>query len=308
MLMVMVTILMLEIICIFFAQTRGLQTRIAANRVERLKTFYLAEAGIAHGLWRIQEDPNWRFPMDGLALGEGAYSVSFAENAPNRQIIISSRSTVRGMTSAATRTVHWLMIQPPHGSDIEEADTYLKEDDKNGVKDDKNELMLDSENNKRLRTLVRFNPGKYPFPPEFSVIAGRFSMYLYQPDKDDDFINKGIVNDSYRIHRVTNEWWPHETAWDYRNKDLHLFWTTPGGDFDPNDVEDSVTFKTMGWKSWKVTRMTRYWIENPLQNYGFIIEADTLDDNNECKFYSSKSDQVTLRPKLTIYYLDARCP
>ncbi len=311
--MVMSSVLVLEIICLFLNQARGTQAVISSHRAEKLKSVYLAKAGVAHGLWRIQEDPNWRTQMNNLSLGDGAYTVSFTEDPNRPRIGISSQSQVGGIKSSAARTVHYLTIQPEQSADYWEADTYLQEGDIILVNDEKKELKLDTESGggtKRCRTLAKYNLKKYSLPNKASVIAARFSMYLYDPDEESDFVTDGIINDVYRIHRVTNSWEPHETCWKYRNKNLNQQWSAPagGGDFDPNS-EDSLTFSCMGWKTWSITYMTRYWMKYPGQNHGFIIEANARTGNNECRFRSSNNDLgQSFCPKLDIYYLDARSP
>jgi len=126
--MVMSSVLVLEIICLFLNQARGTQAIIASHRGEKLKSWYLAKAGVAHGLWRIQEDPDWRTQMSNLPLGDGAYTVSFTDDPSRPRILISSQSQVGGIQSSTTRTVHCFILQPTHSTDYWEADTYIKED------------------------------------------------------------------------------------------------------------------------------------------------------------------------------------
>ncbi|MCL6582559.1 MAG: DNRLRE domain-containing protein [bacterium] len=302
--MVMTTVLILELICFFLAQTRGVQTKAAFNRIQKLKARYLAEAGLAHGLWRLENNPDWRVQMADLPLGDGSYTVSFSEDTLGRKIVIDSQSVVGGAKSSARRTVHWLVIQPPYTSDTKEADTYIKKGEPDTVFDDKSELLLDSEEGggKRCRTLARFNFSKCSLPPDAKIVSSFFSMYLYQIPKE------GFIPDIYRIHRIIQDWLPSATTWKERNKNLHLAWSAPGGAFDPS-YEDSKIFTTLGWQRWRTTNLVRFWLKYPAQNYGLILETDIRAGNNEYKFRSSSySDNPTLRPKLVIYYLDSRRP
>ena len=156
--MVMSSVLVLEIICLFLNQARGTQALIASHRAEKLKSWYLAKAGVAHGLWRLQEDPNWRTQMNNFSLGDGTYSVSFADDPNRPRISISSEAQVGGTKSSAARTVHHTTIQPQHGADYWEADTYLQSNDIAGIFDDANTLLLDSS---KYRTLAKYNLKKY---------------------------------------------------------------------------------------------------------------------------------------------------
>lgn len=308
--MVMSSVLALEIICLFLNQARGTQAVISFHRGKKLKSCYLAKAGVAHGLWKIQEDPDWRTQMSNLPLGDGAYTVSFTEDPNNRpRIGISSQSQVGGIQSSTTRTVHWLILQPEHDPNFWEADTYIKQDNKTEVNDEKNELKLKSEEDKRIRTLAKYNLKKCPLPNKAPIVGAFFSMYLDEPKNDSDFVSRNIINDVYRIHRVTASWVPHETSWKYRNDEDE--WG--GGAFDPN-FDDGIKFSCIGWKTWKLSTMARYWMERPDENHGFIIECDAPGDkNDEVKFHSSRAGDVdaeenSLRPKLALYYLDARSP
>ncbi|MGA1870133.1 MAG: DNRLRE domain-containing protein [bacterium] len=313
--MIMGMVLILEVICLSLSQVRSSGTTIAHNRILQLKALYCAEAGIAHELWRIQEDSNWRFAPADHTLGDGSYTISFSENTAQEKIIITCNARVKGVTSSARRTVRMLTIQPHHtaGGVEDDEDTYIKEGKPDDAQDYKEELLLDTENSGgtyRCRTLVKFALHKYPLPQDAVIVSSLFSMYLVKPFFLLDFIVFGIINDSYRIHKITQEWRAHETTWNHRNKDEDLKWESPGGDFDPA-YEDSRNFKNRGWQSWRVTSMTRSWLNDPDKNYGFIIEATGRPNNNECKFISSDEedgDSYFKVPKLTIYYIDTRSP
>jgi len=308
--MVMVSVLILEIVCFFLAQSRGIQTMTVFNRTKKLKALYLAEAGLAHGLWRLQKDPSWRTQMTGLSLGDGSYTVSFTEDTPHRLISVNSQSVAQGTKSSAKRTVCWVTIQPKGSDFFKGEDAYISEkdpDNRYGYTDP-NRLMLDSETNKKYRTLVRFNLGKYPIPPDAAVISSRFSLYLVKGP--DDNPSKWPLAVSYRIHRITRppdnvQWVDLETTW--KNRTSSLTWTNAGGDFDSGGYEDSRTFTALGWQTWRATVMTRLWMQNPSQNnYGLILETDPISGNYEFKFHSSA--HTALGPELTVYYLDSRRP
>jgi len=306
--MVMVSILILEIVCFFLTQSRGIQTMMVSNRTKKLKALYLAEAGLAHGLWRLQKDPAWRTQMTSLSLGDGSYTVSFTEDTANRLISVNCQSAAQGTKSSARRTVSWVIIQPKSSGTFKGEDTYLVEGKPNDIEESKNpgQLWLDSESGagtKRCRTLVRFDLIKYPLPSDAKVIASRFSLYLFGAFSPD--LSKW-PGDSYRIHRVTSQWVESAATWN--NRASLTPWTSAGGDFDAG-YEDSRVFTSFGWQTWRATDLTRYWMNNPSQNYGLILETSPRNGNYEFYFHSSANTiDPALSPKLTVYYLDSRRP
>ncbi|MEW5801003.1 MAG: DNRLRE domain-containing protein [bacterium] len=303
--MVLVTVFILEMVCFFLAQSRGIQTMMAFNRIKKVKALYLAEAGLAHGLWQLAQDPNWRAQMTDLSLGDGSYTVSFTEDIPRHCVSIDSRAVAQGTKSSAGRNVFWLTIQPQSSGIFRGEDTYISdehEDDKYEDNEPKR-LMLDSETNKLYRTLVRFDLGKYPLPADAAIVSSRFSLYLFKGPSDDP-LNWPQV--SYRLHRITNRWIDLETTW--RNRYNYHPWAAPGGDFNAGS-EDSRTFTDLGWQTWHATGLTRFWMKYPSSNYGLILEASSQSGNYEYRFHSSaNTTNPALSPKLTVYYLDWRRP
>ncbi len=81
-------------------------------------------------------------------------------------------------------------------------------------------------------------------------------------------------------------------------------WTTPGGDYDPSPVSNSIfvsgslpqtiTFSLN-------TAMVQSWISNPASNYGIIIIADNESVVNNSIFWDTKEKGLT-GPMLKVYY------
>ena len=111
--------------------------------------------------------------MSNCSLGDGDYTLTFTDDPNRPKITISSQAQVGSIQSSTTRTVHWLIWQPDHSSDYWEADTYLKEDDLNGIQDDKNEMWI---------TLLKNEP-KLLF--KAASLANEAYKYLLSFGKDD---------------------------------------------------------------------------------------------------------------------------
>ncbi|MGA1823223.1 MAG: DNRLRE domain-containing protein [bacterium] len=306
-LMVMATILILETTCLLLYNSKSTSATITNNRILQLKALYCAEAGIAHELWRIQEDPNWRSKPAEHMLGDGSYTISFSEDEAQKEIVITSNALVQGSESTARRTVHYLTIQLDASGDFAGEDTYIEMDHAGDNRDADDKLVLSSEKFKEDNTLVRFPIDKYPLPPPASVhiIASSFSLYLFD-------MHNNTNNDIFQLYRVTNDWDDGIATWLIRD-DAHS-WDTFGGDYDHNEVIDSRTLDENAiegeWQTWRIAPLIRDWIKNPSANYGLIIARKAvIADGKKFYFYNSHYDaSPNLAPRLTIYYLDERSP
>ena len=110
----------------------------------------------------------------------------------------------------------------------------------------------------------------------------------------------------YRLYKLDNQWVPTETNWNQR--EIGIPWE--GGDYDDSQYEDGIIFSSLGWQNWCITGLVRSWLQNPALNHGFIIAvSSTGPGNKEFKFRSSAyMEDSTRRQKLTLFYLDERCP
>jgi len=84
-----------------------------------------------------------------------------------------------------------------------------------------------------------------------------------------------------------------------------VFWSRPGGDF----AETPSSFAEVvgeGWYSWPSTPAlladVRSWLEDPAQNFGWILLGDEDTSSTVKRFDSRESEDLALRPTLTLEY------
>ncbi|MCJ7817182.1 MAG: DNRLRE domain-containing protein, partial [Candidatus Aenigmarchaeota archaeon] len=92
----------------------------------------------------------------------------------------------------------------------------------------------------------------------------------------------------------TNSWTPNSCC--YNN--------IPLAQADITAAEDTKSIdKTLGYKEWTVTQMLNYWVSNPSQNYGMLVNSDqTASADSNRHFSSSENSNQNQRPKLVITY------
>ncbi|GEM_PF-829002 len=82
-------------------------------------------------------------------------------------------------------------------------------------------------------------------------------------------------------------------------------WTTPGGDYDPTPVSNSLTVsgslpQTITFNL--NTAMVQSWISDPKNNYGIIIIAENESVINNSIFWYTREDNGLTGPLLKVYY------
>ncbi len=83
-------------------------------------------------------------------------------------------------------------------------------------------------------------------------------------------------------------------------------WNTPGGDFSPIVSASTVVYQNTGtdeqWFSWSDAGMIadlQFWLDNPLQNFGWLVQGDESMGQTAKRFSGSTSDYP---PVLEITY------
>jgi len=132
----------------------------------------------------------------------------------------------------------------------------------------------------------------------------RINLYKVLRDWDEgNQINSAI--DAAGKHGATGN-----NAFDYYFEEgTDVLWNTQGmaADFDYFSTPESyVDVVNEGWYQWDISTLARSWIRGETNNYGLVLRDSTgyEDDNLDWRvFISSQStDDISLRPKLTIVY------
>ena len=84
----------------------------------------------------------------------------------------------------------------------------------------------------------------------------------------------------------------------------NVFWTSQGGDFDPNpsatrDLRNVGTYSFFGPE---LTADVQFWVDNPLENYGWFLLGNEQGELNARRFLTRDSGDDDGAPTLTITY------
>jgi hypothetical protein len=91
---------------------------------------------------------------------------------------------------------------------------------------------------------------------------------------------------------------------------LHQFfsndsWTTPGGDFVAQASSNTTVGsagQTVQWSSPGLVNDAQFWLNNPNNNFGWIIRGNEAATNSAVQFASRSNFVVSARPALTVQY------
>ncbi len=182
--------------------------------------------------------------------------------------------------------VYNITLQPgPEG-----VDTYIREDSPNNNYGDSTTLSVDSENNKEIRTLIRFDLATIPS----SAIILNATLHLYLKNSRDPVV-------SFNIYALSTGF--NEMVADWEFCDIGQRWNTAGGDYYPVSFIAGQIENVQGAHSWDLSRLVDLWVAGGIANSGLIIVPDSAAGDAIKNFYSSdEGGRVEQRPKLTVKY------
>ncbi len=138
---------------------------------------------------------------------------------------------------------------------------------------------------------------KFDCTPINDVAVESAILYIYPYDcfDIDAMWDYNMRNGPKKIYRVTSAWTENNANW--KNP-----WNVEGGDFDEANPLSSSSQKdtTVGeWESFDVTEVVKEHVQNPSQNFGFLIKFDD-NDRRGIMVYSAQNEKIDMRPKLVI--------
>jgi hypothetical protein len=83
-----------------------------------------------------------------------------------------------------------------------------------------------------------------------------------------------------------------------------LFWSAPGGDFDPAPSTSLLVGGSGSW-TWSSPAMisdVRGWLDHPLTSFGWLVQGDETGPRTVRRFDSRESESFADRPTLTIQF------
>jgi hypothetical protein len=159
------------------------------------------------------------------------------------------------------------------------------------------------------RALVAFDVAS-AVPPGSAVTAASLTLSLSST-------SGGPSN--VRLHRVLAGWGegasaasggggapagPGDATWIHAFFD-RVFWTAPGGDFDPVPAASAVVDQP-GAYAWgpepAMTAAVQGWLDDPLSNHGWILIGDETSPQTVKRFDSRESGDPATRPALTVEF------
>lgn len=146
------------------------------------------------------------------------------------------------------------------------------------------------------RVLLRF--GLDTIPWSAPVREARLSLFFQYSS------NPHAVN--LKVYRMVRRWWEYQTTW--QNASTEGPWARPGADGPELDRLTDPTITQVinqpnGWVNVDMVPLVQYWLDNPSQNYGFMLMIESLD--GQTAYYDIRSSehwQTDTRPTLRISY------
>ena len=85
----------------------------------------------------------------------------------------------------------------------------------------------------------------------------------------------------------------------------HCYNNIPLAQSDIYTTEDvNILDLSIEYKEWKIPEMVQYWIDNPDNNYGMMLNGDPVASSNSYRFFAStETEDPAQRPSLTIKYV-----
>ena len=108
------------------------------------------------------------------------------------------------------------------------------------------------------------------------------------------------------LYRITKEWKADEVTW-LMPKAGNKMWNPgedtleQGGAYTTDNSAETDYAEPENWEEYDITVMLKYFIDNPNENFGFILISDEEMNNTQRAYASSDfTDDISQRPKLTI--------
>jgi len=261
---------------------------------------YVAEAGLAHALWQVQQSGCGGYGLADTPFGQDSYK-AVVTPVGGSPVTIAATGTLAGGLSTALSRENVAVYEPPATVTLqpdaaEGKDTFLYD-----WKDAWNygahrELWAIEVSGNTYRPLLEFDLSG--IPAGAAVLAATLELYQVSASNGGGPIG---------VYRVTNDWTEGTSSggngvganwleWDGSNA-----WSTPGGDFDPTLVAGTtVPNMTKDWVQWDITDLVKGWADGSYSNKGLLLKA--LDQFADAFFASSDASDPALRPKLVVTY------
>ncbi|MCH6563411.1 MAG: DNRLRE domain-containing protein, partial [Myxococcales bacterium] len=270
----------------------AMHTQIATHSAGLDEARYVAEAGLAHELWRLQQaDCAGYTPLAVTPFGDHDYEASVTP-ASGTPVTIEAKATLAGgETHSLTR--QRTVYSAPKTDDLQPGsaasqDTYLAD---GGAANDNFEQalqMLVGDGLNDEHALLRFDLSGLPAGARLSSAVLELNL------ESVGFSGSGTAS----VHRVTQAWLAPWATWnDYATA---LPWAAPGGDYDTTPIATAPVDDTLpGPTQWDITDLVKDWADATVPNEGLLLSASASTDDVT---FTSSEGACAERPKLTLTY------
>ncbi len=269
----------------------------AAAQNQSKQAELVAEAGMAHAKWQLQQNTNCtgytNIATTNFGLHNYAVNITPTSGSPVTVSAngISNAGITRTLIDTNTKIYEaastQVIVLDESGQDsFIEGESGHTDHNKGNDKD----LRINSKSDKLDRALLQFDLSK--LHTSAKIVNASLDLYLNNSTGSDDTIF---------IHRLTANWVEDEVTWEIKRSGFLGNWGTAGGDYIAT-ASGSFVADTVGWKSADITQLVQDWIKAPSINRGMILLSPAASGNNEKKFTSSDDPDASLHPKLTITY------
>ena len=295
----------------FLNRQAGLNVRMAAGDAEGRQARYIAEAGLDHMTWKLQQaNCSGYTEISDLPFGNGTYSVTVTDQFGNpvtggSPVVLTATATLdNGVSKTLVRQNVKVYGQGTAVTDfLPTKDATIRLQTPGTNYGDQLYLTTNGQSAASERSLLEFDLST--IPATTVIDSAVFQMYLYF------WCGK---NDTAKAYKVTNQWLEGDgestgVTWDYRDKSVPQAWNVVGGDYDTTTV-GSFNVKSTGWYSMDLTTLVQEWLDGSSPNYGIIL-SPPLSVGNRLNYYHSRENTLfaSLRPRLTITYSGlTECP
>jgi len=270
----------------------AMHTEIAAHSAGLDEARYVAEAGLAHELWRLQQaDCAGYTPLAATAFGDHGYEASVTP-ASGTPVTIEAKATLAGgETHSLTR--QRTVYSAPKTDDLQPGsaasqDTYLAD---GGAANDNFEQalqMLVGDGLNDEHALLRFDLSGLPAGARLSSAVLELNL------ESVGFSGSGTAS----VHRVTQGWLAPSATWNQYTPSLP--WVSPGGDYETTPIASASVDDTLpGPVQWDITGLVKDWADATVPNEGLLLSASASTDDVT---FTSSEGACTQRPKLTLTY------
>jgi len=159
------------------------------------------------------------------------------------------------------------------------------------------------------RAMMRFELGA--IAPGSTVVSAALSIVVNK-------VPPGVQDGTTAVHRLQAAWGEGasdgggtgsgataasgDATWSHRFWDTPARWTVPGGDFAATATAVSIlgSSGTAAWSGSGLVADVQAWIDNPSQNFGWILVGNETLDKTARRFFAAETAAVDVRPTLRL--------